>query len=132
MSKEYEVGYGKPPKSSQFKKGASGNPGGRPKGVKNFSTYLMDELAEKVRVTEGGKQIVINKEEATFKSLIAAALNGNVRATIEVIKLIRAAEEMNAAAAKLNGSCTECQCVSKDQFTEVDLDKVLEGLGVQQ
>jgi hypothetical protein len=27
----YEVGYGKPPQSTQFKKGKSGNPKGRPK-----------------------------------------------------------------------------------------------------
>jgi hypothetical protein len=27
----YEVGYGKPPKDRQFRKGQSGNPGGRPR-----------------------------------------------------------------------------------------------------
>jgi Family of unknown function (DUF5681) len=30
-TQDYEVGYGKPPKTSQFKKGESGNPSGRPK-----------------------------------------------------------------------------------------------------
>jgi hypothetical protein len=29
---EYKVGYGKPPRSGQFKRGNSGNPKGRPKG----------------------------------------------------------------------------------------------------
>ena len=29
--KDYEVGYGRPPKKSQFRKGQSGNPSGRPK-----------------------------------------------------------------------------------------------------
>ena len=32
---DYDVGYKKPPKTKQFKKGKSGNPGGRPKGSKN-------------------------------------------------------------------------------------------------
>ena len=36
MSDDYEVGYGKPPKDKQFKKGQSGNPKGRTKGTKNF------------------------------------------------------------------------------------------------
>jgi len=31
----YDVGYGKPPAHSRFKPGQSGNPRGRPKGVKN-------------------------------------------------------------------------------------------------
>ena len=40
MADEYEVGYGKPPKDSQFKKGESGNKRGRPKGVKNLKTEV--------------------------------------------------------------------------------------------
>ena len=43
---DYEVGYGKPPRKSQFKPGQSGNPKGRPKGRKGFSTILVEELSE--------------------------------------------------------------------------------------
>jgi hypothetical protein len=42
MSEDYEVGYGKPPKHTQFQKGASGNAKGRLKGTKNLSTDLVN------------------------------------------------------------------------------------------
>lgn len=35
-----KIGYKKPPKKSQFKKGKSGNPKGRPKGSKNKPQYM--------------------------------------------------------------------------------------------
>ena len=34
-SPQYDIGYGKPPDKHRFKKGQSGNPGGRPKGAAN-------------------------------------------------------------------------------------------------
>ncbi|MFZ3585531.1 DUF5681 domain-containing protein, partial [Loktanella sp. DJP18] len=36
----YSVGYAKPPESSRFKKGKSGNPKGRPKGAKSKQPNL--------------------------------------------------------------------------------------------
>lgn len=41
---EYEVGYGKPPQRTQFKKGQTGNPKGRPKGATTFAEAAMREL----------------------------------------------------------------------------------------
>ena len=51
----YEVGYGKPPKHSQFRPGQSGNPAGRRKGVRNLKTDVKRTLATPVKVKEGGR-----------------------------------------------------------------------------
>jgi hypothetical protein len=44
---DYKVGYGKPPKGGQFKKGISGNPSGRPKKPLDFASQLKKELTQK-------------------------------------------------------------------------------------
>ena len=44
--RDYEVGYGKPPRHTRFTKGQSGNPRGRPPGAKNLKTLLSEALNE--------------------------------------------------------------------------------------
>ncbi len=79
--RDYEVGYKKPPKATQFKPGQSGNPKGRPRGTKNLTTDLEEELAETIRITEGGHSRVITKQRAMVKTLCAKALKGDSRAS---------------------------------------------------
>ncbi len=52
----YKVGFGQPPRHTQFKSGKSGNPKGRPKGVRNFKTDLKATLQTPVKVTREGRQ----------------------------------------------------------------------------
>ena len=54
---DYEVGYGKPPKSSRFKKGKSGNPKGRPKGAKNRLPNLNEERLKSIIIKEAYRPI---------------------------------------------------------------------------
>ena len=71
------VGYKRPPKHSQFKKGRSGNPKGRPKGRKNLSNALEDILGETVPVTVAGRVTRMGLNEALVSSAVNRALKGN-------------------------------------------------------
>ena len=84
MADDYEVGYGKPPKSGQFRKGRSGNPKGRPKGGKNRAARISELLDEPVVVNEGGRRRRISKRDAMLMALVAKALKGDVRAFSKV------------------------------------------------
>ena len=67
----YEVGYAKPPTEHRFRKGASGNPSGRPKGARNKpkavdTRYGMRPPEEYLRI-EAYRPVVIREwKDAKF------------------------------------------------------------------
>src|ERR1700739_4334618 len=73
----YEVGYGKPPRHSRFRKGQSGNPRARPPGAKNLKTLLNDALNEPVIVTENGGRRKLTKREAIIKQVVNQSTKGD-------------------------------------------------------
>ncbi|WP_171052628.1 DUF5681 domain-containing protein [Ruegeria sediminis] len=85
--KDYEVGYGKPPKTSRFQKGQSGNPKGRPKGAKGLNASLKRELESKITVREGNREIRISKAEAMAKRITTGALKGDPKMLMALLKL---------------------------------------------
>lgn len=87
-SGDFEVGYGKPPKSNQFKPGQSGNPRGRSKGTRNLKTDLAEELGETILVQEGGEPRKLSKQRAVVKTLVNRTLKGDVRAANSVISMM--------------------------------------------
>jgi hypothetical protein len=87
-NKDYEVGFGKPPKRTQFKPGQSGNPRGRPKGTKNLKTDLTEELSERIVVREGEESRKVSKQRAVVKTLVAKTLKGDNRAGALLVSMM--------------------------------------------
>ena len=81
---DYVVGYGRPPKATQFAAGKSGNPKGRPKGSRTVGAILQDILSQKIAVTEKGKTRRIPTLEVMFRRLV----NDAVRRDAVALKLL--------------------------------------------
>lgn len=98
---EYIVGYKKPPKSTRFEKGKSGNPNGRPKGSRNkkpkvyttFRSLIIDAANEVVESHERNEVIDLTVAQSIIKSLGQSAMEGNSRAQVLFLKMLQQAEQ---------------------------------------
>lgn len=86
---DYTVGHGKPPKHSQFPKGRSGNPKGRPRGSKNLATIFHQVTSEKISVKENGRTRRMTRIEAVVHQLTNKALSGDARAMTQLMQFHR-------------------------------------------
>src|SRR5438045_1707067 len=74
------VGYKRPPKSSQFSKGQSGNPKGRPRGAEGRRNILERVAYETHTVREGGRKRRLTTIEALLVTLRNMTMEGDPRA----------------------------------------------------
>jgi hypothetical protein len=95
-TEDYEVGYGKPPKSGQFKRGVSGNLSGRPKKAPDFESQLLRELNSELIINENGKRKRIRKSEGIAKQLVNKAFTGHLPAVRLVVPYYHQALEKAA------------------------------------
>jgi len=109
--RDYEVGYGKPPRHSRFAKGQSGNPQGRPSGAKNFSTLLTEALNELVAIAENGARRKISRCQVIIRQLVKRAEKGDWRAA----KLVLDFQQQNER--RIEPEVSESWCDAEDRKT---------------
>ena len=95
--RDYEIGYGKPPRGRPFQKGQSGNPRGPRR--KNLSSLLIAALNEPVYATIDGKRRKITKREAIIKQMVNESASANLRATKMLFDMMKEVEQKAGAAA---------------------------------
>jgi hypothetical protein len=76
---------------TRFRKGQSGNPGGRSK--KNLPALLADALNEPVFVTIDGERRKITKREAVVHQLVNKSTTADLRATKMLFDMMKDAEQ---------------------------------------
>ena len=97
--RDYEVGYGKPPRHTRFQKGRSGNPTGRPRGRKNMATLLSAALDASIIVVENGRRKKITKREAIVTQLVNKSASADLKATQIVLAMLGELEALADGAA---------------------------------
>jgi hypothetical protein len=106
MMTDYEVGYRIPPKRTQFKKGQSGNPRGRPKRPEHaipemhkepLKALILMEAYRLVDIIEGGKKIRVPLIQAIIRRQAVLAAQGRSRAARDFMEGLRSIEEGRAS-----------------------------------
>jgi Family of unknown function (DUF5681) len=107
--------YRKPPLEHQFKKGQSGNPGGRPKkrraaeGVGSpwrggafdrVDAMALEEALRPISIREGDQVTMLPAMQAVLRSMYRAAANGDTKAQRHLLDLVGRVESERSAAAK--------------------------------
>ena len=85
---DYQVGYGKPPRHSQFRPGESGNPRGRPKGARGLKADLHTELAARHTIQINGRPVRGTRQQLMVMTLATRAASGDIKAAALLLPLI--------------------------------------------
>lgn len=100
MSDDEKAGYKRPPKHTQFKKGKSGNPKGRPKqkklSVLEVNEALVRQLNKKHRMLKNGKYYDMTMLDALILSVLMTALKkGDAKTLKWVLEVFEEAKLKN-------------------------------------
>jgi hypothetical protein len=89
MSDDDTVGFGRPPKRSQWTKGQSGNPRGRPRSRSEHVTEAARILSQPVEARgPDGATIRLEAVEAAYLLLCKKGLKGHKTSLLEAIRIM--------------------------------------------
>jgi hypothetical protein len=91
-TRDYEVGYGRPPEGSRFKKGNNANPRGRPRKSKDLAAMLKRALDTPVVVVENGARRRLTKREIVIEQLVDKCAGADLRATKILLDMLHKLE----------------------------------------
>lgn len=118
-NRDYKVGYGRPPESSRFKAGQSGNLKGRPKRKRgDFLSDFMRELSAKIVLSDGSS---ITKEKAIVRQLINNAAKGDIRSQKMTFSLLEKGKK------RTKGELLLSRLLKDNYLTEEDINGFLYG-----
>src|SRR5581483_4543886 len=105
--RDYEVGYAKPPRAFQFRKGRSGNPRGRPRQDPGIATVFRKISKQKVRTNGPNGPQWMTKLEASLTQLVNKAASGDLKATKLLMEMASRFPELIADPGGVRGIIVE-------------------------
>jgi flagellar motor protein MotB len=116
-----------PPIETQFKPGQSGNPAGKPKGSKNFSTILKERVERESNILEDGRYLTrleVIAEQTVALALASEKEETRLKATGEIIDRLegKAKQSLEANIATTQVNRTDLDILRRNGF-EVEDDE---------
>jgi hypothetical protein len=109
--RDYEIGFGRPPKATRFKPGESGNPRGRPKGSRPVGAVLQEVLRQRIPVTENGRTRRLPALEVMLRRLANEAMRSEPSAVKLMLSLVDRYAEAPEATLSVDEVLAEDQAI---------------------
>lgn len=119
---DYDIGYRKPPKRTQWQKGQSGNPSGKKPKEESFHAKLMKVAGEEIVVKKNGQTVAMSNWEAALYTAFVKAQSGNPQFFRILAKELGQDQEVTAASPALEMSEADLEVLQ----THADWVEVLE------
>jgi hypothetical protein len=122
---EHKVGYANPPLHTRYKKGQSGNPGGRTTKPVSFQDLFRQVAGEKAGVrTVDGARVPVSAIEANLRMLFNKGMKGDMAAVREIMKHAANLPEI-ARVPMTNGEYTQQEAANLTREELRAIDEIL-------